>query len=196
MLPITQIPTPELRMPCQKLTKVKLLSYDIQKLIDEMIQTMYAAEGIGLAAPQVAIPTDRYKKLVSKIFPQTPSITEPKALEVVYAANLQICIIGKEAFTPYFNAQSHDKDLILVNPTLERRSRKHNSELEGCLSVLGKSGTVRRMKNIYVKALNRDGNPISFDASNFFAKVCQHEIDHLNGILYVDRAKKIHDTID
>lgn len=150
-------PNPILTTPSADLSVDLLHSDDIQQMIREMIPTMYAAQGIGLAAPQIG-------------------------------KNLRVCIIGKDA------DESLTDDLVLVNPTWERLSRKHSTDTEGCLSIPKVFGKVKRWKDIHVEALDRDGNPLSFDAHDFFARVIQHEVDHLDGVLFIDKAKGIHET--
>ncbi|MBU0596775.1 peptide deformylase [Patescibacteria group bacterium] len=98
--------------------------------------------------------------------------------------NIRICVVGKEAVG--------DKDLILINPTWEKTSRRKFVDVEGCLSVPHTYGKVKRWRNIHVEALDEKGNKLSFPASNFFARVIQHEIDHLDGILFIDKAKGLY----
>ena len=102
--------------------------------------------------------------------------------------NIRIIIIGKEA-TP-----DKKQDLVLVNPTWEKTSRKKVKDREGCLSVPKIFGQVKRYKHITVDALNKEGVEISFEASKFFARVIQHEVDHLDGILFIDKAKDIYEV--
>jgi peptide deformylase len=104
------------------------------------------------------------------------------------AKNVRICVVGKEADA----SLSHD--LVLVNPTWERTSRKKGWDTEGCLSVPNVYGKVQRFRDIHVKALDRDGNMISFDARKYFARVIQHEVDHLDGILFIDKAKDTYEV--
>jgi peptide deformylase len=164
VLPITKLPNNNLRKPSTTLEREILLSNEAQDLIDNMIPTMYADDGIGLAAPQVG-------------------------------KNIQICIIGHKAFEENIKIIKGDidtkKDLVLVNPTVKPTSRKKESDIEGCLSVPKTFGKVKRFKYIRIQALDRKGNEIEFEAKNFFARVIQHEVDHLNGILFIDKAKDI-----
>jgi peptide deformylase len=96
--------------------------------------------------------------------------------------NIRICVISKEA------DKKLKQDLILVNPAWERTGKKTNTDVEGCLSVPDTFGKVKRFSRISVKAWNRDGEEISFEAKKFLARVIQHECDHLDGILFVDKA--------
>ncbi|PIR74954.1 MAG: peptide deformylase [Candidatus Magasanikbacteria bacterium CG_4_9_14_0_2_um_filter_42_11] len=158
ILPLTEIPTPSLHEPSRTLTKKDVLSQEIQKLIENMIPTMYKEQGIGLAAPQVGV-------------------------------NVKLCIIGKDAIPENFVQKDPNKDLVLINPVYQRMSRKAVLETEGCLSVPGQQGKVKRYKQVHVEALDEQGDPISFNASGYLAHVAQHETDHLNGILYIDKAE-------
>jgi peptide deformylase len=84
-----------------------------------------------------------------------------------------------------------NKKLALINPEIINFSWRKEAAEEGCLSVPGKWGAVKRAKVIKVKALDEDGKVIKFKAKDLFARVIQHEVDHLNGILFIDRAKKV-----
>lgn len=101
--------------------------------------------------------------------------------------NIQACIIGKEALPKEFT-----KDLPLINPEFYKLSKKKEIDTEGCLSVPGTFGKVTRYKDIMVTALNERGEKIEFEAHGFFARVIQHEVDHLNGMLFVDKATDLY----
>lgn len=100
---------------------------------------------------------------------------------------IQLCTIVKQ-----FNTFSPEKDLCLINPTWTKITRHKAWDEEGCLSVPRMYGKIQRYTNIKVKALDEKGRPIEFVATNFFARIVQHEIDHLNGHLYIENAKDIH----
>ncbi|PLX26409.1 peptide deformylase [Candidatus Parcubacteria bacterium] len=102
--------------------------------------------------------------------------------------NVRICVIGKEA-----NLDS-EEDLVLINPVWQKTSRRKFVDIEGCLSVPKTFGKVKRYKSIHVEALNRKGERIEFEAKDFLARVIQHEVDHLDGILFIDKAKDIYTT--
>ncbi len=93
--------------------------------------------------------------------------------------NIRLCLIETE-----------NGPLALINPKITWKSLRQEIEEEGCLSCPGIWGLVKRSKIIYLKALNQEGNPISFRAKGFFARVIQHEIDHLDGILIIDKLVK------
>ena len=102
---------------------------------------------------------------------------------------IQLCIIAKN-FTP-----EKISDLVLINPTFTKASILRSWDEEGCLSVLNMYGSVRRFKKIKVSALNIKGKKIEFVATEFFARIIQHEIDHLNGVLFIEKAKKMHEYV-
>lgn len=157
-LPISKHPVDDiLRVQTTDIPLDVLKLPETQELIDNMIDTMYSAQGIGIAAPQVF--KDR-----------------------------RICIIGKDA------DESLTDDLALVNPSWERTSKRKAAEMEGCLSIPNTYGKVTRWKNIVVTALDRHGNEIKFEAHGFFARVIQHEVDHLDGVLFIDKATGIHEA--
>jgi len=141
LMPIVHVPDPVLR---QKTKKIKKIDASLQKLIDDMIDTMHDAPGVGLAANQVGI-------------------------------SLRVCVIhvpGEEVVT-------------LINPEIVKRSGQRECD-EGCLSLPGYKGVVPRSEKVVVKGLNRDGRPVRYHASDLFAEAIEHEVDHLNGILYFD----------
>jgi len=94
--------------------------------------------------------------------------------------NLRICVINTE-----------DGNLVLINPKITRKSLKKEIAEEGCLSIPGVFGTVKRSKKIKVQALSPNGAKINFTAQGLFARVIQHELDHLNGILFIDKVLEI-----
>lgn len=103
--------------------------------------------------------------------------------------NIRLFVVGKDAIPPKHELAG--QDLIIVNPQVVITSKKMLTETEGCLSVPGSYGQVKRYKNVSVSGLDRHVKPIKFDASAFFARVIQHEFDHLNGTLYIDRATSL-----
>lgn len=121
----------------------------IQRLIDDMIETMYAAPGIGLAAPQVGVS----KRLIV------------------------IDVSTREEKHPL---------IVLINPEIVEADGFIDSE-EGCLSIPGYISTIKRAERVVVKGLGRNGNPVQIEGTGLLARALQHEIDHLDGILFVDR---------
>jgi len=137
----------------KKTPDVASFDKELQTLIDNMIETMYAAPGVGLAAPQVGV---------------------SKRLAV-------IDLSMKDFKFPL---------LVIVNPVILRREGAVEFE-EGCLSIPEYTATVQRSEKIVVSALDREGKPIEIEGEGLLAIALQHEIDHLNGILLIDRISPI-----
>jgi peptide deformylase len=151
ILPIRIAGDPVLR---EKAKKVKKIDASIQKLIDDMIDTMHAAPGVGLAAPQVGV-------------------------------SLRVVVIE----TP------DDGLMALVNPEVVKTSGERRV-MEGCLSVPGYQAEITRSRQVTVKALNREGKEIRIKAvDTLLAQALEHEIDHVNGILYIDYLKDADELI-
>lgn len=106
--------------------------------------------------------------------------------------NVRICVIGKEAIPSYHKLGGND--LVLVNPVWERAGRRTAWDTEGCLSVPLTFGKVKRYTKIKVTAMNEHGEQVEFEAKDFFARVIQHEVDHLDGILFIDKATGIYEV--
>ncbi len=132
-----------------KAAPVARMDDNVRKLIDDMFETMYAATGVGLAAPQVGVGRRVIVVDVSPVEKETPP-------------------------------------MALVNPEIVSR-RGMVEATEGCLSVPGVEGVVARPESITVKGLNELGDPVKFDAEGLLARALQHEIDHLDGVLFIDR---------
>lgn len=99
---------------------------------------------------------------------------------------IQLLVIVKD-----YNTYSRE-DLCLINPIWTKISRHSNVDEEGCLSVPALYGKVKRYSHIEVKAYDKNGKPITFEAKNFFARIIQHECDHLDGHLFIEKAKDVH----
>lgn len=149
--PIITLENPILR---QKARKVQRFGPELGRLIDDMIETMRAAPGVGLAAPQVAV-------LERVIVVEVPKDEEnPDAGTLLYE---------------------------MVNPEIVKASPELIEGEEGCLSIPGYVGEVPRHSMIVVRGQDRFGRPVRVRARGFLARVFQHEIDHLDGILFIDR---------
>jgi peptide deformylase len=132
---------------------VESITPELDKVIDDMIETMYAAPGIGLAAPQIGVPL--------KLFVIDLSLgKDPAALHV------------------------------MINPEFVERDGMQLEE-EGCLSIPGFTSTVPRPKRVVVKGLNRDLEEYTLEGTGLLARALQHEVDHLNSCLFVDRLRGI-----
>ena len=141
---IRVLPDPVLRQKAKKVTKI---DKSVQQLIDDMIEAMRAAPGVGLAAPQVGVP-------------------------------LRIAVIempGSEV-------------MVLINPEIVKRQGER-SVPEACLSVPGYQGEVKRSAWVKVKAQDRQGRNIRLKGEGLLAQALEHEIDHINGVLYVDHVE-------
>lgn len=142
----------------QKARKVTSFDVELQTLIDDMVDTMRAAPGVGLAAPQVDVPL----RVIVVEFSEDPEDEE----------------------TP-------PKLYTLVNPEIARASAEEELGTEGCLSIPGIVGDVERPLTVTVKGLNRRGQSVKIKAGGWLARIFQHEVDHLNGVLFVDKAERV-----
>jgi len=124
---------------------------DLGRLVDDLLETMYDADGIGLAAPQIGVP--------ARVF--------------VY-----------DVRDPELEAG------VLVNPVIVDRAGSVREE-EGCLSLPGLAEIVERAEHISVRGVDRRGNPVAFDAEGLLSRCIQHENDHLDGVLFLDRVSPI-----
>jgi peptide deformylase len=149
ILTVLQDPTPILREKSQPIQKI---TADIKKLAEDMLETMYAANGVGLAAPQVGHP-------------------------------VQLIVIDPSA--------ERNLPQVLINPRLESHSKSTIERIEGCLSCRGFEGKVTRYEKVTVQAKNLSGKSVKLKAEGLLARVLQHEIDHLKGILIKDIAVPI-----
>ena len=152
--PIVYIPDPVLRRKARKVTTV---DKDLQVLIDDMIDTLRDAPGVGLAAPQVGVS----QRLIVIEYGDDEDEDAPKKLFVV------------------------------INPEITLASEEMVDGVEACLSIQRLMGNVNRHEKVVVKGLNRHGKPVKYKLSGWLARIFQHEIDHLDGILYTDRASKV-----
>ncbi|HWE49713.1 MAG TPA: peptide deformylase [Bryobacteraceae bacterium] len=153
-----------LRRPARALTKEEILSPDVQKLIHSMFETMHAAPGVGLAAPQIGLPLQL-------------AVIEDRAsyMEKLPAAHL---IERRRAPVP-----PH----AIINPQLIVTGPEEAEFFEGCLSLPGYTAVVRRALRVRVECLNERAEPVTIEAEGWYARILQHEIDHLRGTLYIDR---------
>ena len=154
-------PDPVLRRKARPVTK---FDKDLQTLIDDMVETMRDAPGVGLAAPQVGI-SDRVIVVEYAEEEETEEGQEPKEVE--------------------------PRLYVMVNPEIVKSSPDTINGVEGCLSIPGLLGEVERNHEVRIKALNRRGQPMKLKAEGWLARIFQHEIDHLDGVLYTDRAVEI-----
>lgn len=132
-----------------------------------------------------AIDTPEMKKFVKDMI-ETMYVKDGVGLAAVQVGvSKQLCVIAKN-FTP-----DKKKDLCLINPTWVKMNNKQAWDEEGCLSVPEIYGEVKRYVAIKVKALDEKGKPLEFVAEDFFARIVQHECDHLNGTLFIEKARNL-----
>ncbi len=139
---------PVLRQPAREVIKI---NSGVLRLLDDMIETMREAEGVGLAANQVGV-----------------------------SKRILIASTGEESV------------IELINPTCAE-DEGEEAGVEGCLSIPGQYGEVSRAQKIRVKGLNREGREICLEAEGLLARILQHEMDHLDGILFTDKALRMVD---
>ena len=157
LLNIARLGNPVLRRPAVELTPEELASPETQRLIDDMIDTMRDSEGVGLAAPQV----HAGKRIILVEVRAGPAARYPGEGTVPLTA--------------------------VVNPRIVEHSPDTEEGWEGCLSIPDLRGQVPRWRSLRLRGLDRHGNPIEIEAAGFFARVIQHEVDHLDGIVFLDR---------
>ncbi len=136
----------------QKAEPLQAVDEDIRRLIKDMFDTMYQADGVGLAAPQVGVS-------------QRVIVIDPHEQDV--------------------------KPFGLVNPVIVQSADDVERGEEGCLSIPGLKDIVERPAAVVVEALDGDGQPVRIEAEGLLARVLQHEVDHLDGILFVDRVSPL-----
>jgi peptide deformylase len=155
---IVTLPEPVLRRKAHSVTK---FDKNFQSLIDDMVETMREAPGVGLAAPQIGLSE---RLIVVEYYEREEDEEVENAPKKVWA---------------------------IANPEIIKASEETLVGVEGCLSIPNLVGEVERHATIQVKGLNRHGKPLKIKAEGWLARIFQHEIDHLNGVLFTDRATKV-----
>ena len=165
---IVTLPEPILRRKAKPITK---FDKNLQTLIDDMIETMRDAPGVGLAAPQVNI--------------------GQQLIVVEYA---------EDEDEEYYDEENIESEVppvkpkilyVMINPEIVKASEEKVIGVEGCLSIPNIQGEVERHEAIQVKGLNRYGKPLKLKVDGRMARIFQHEIDHLNGVLFTDLATRV-----
>jgi peptide deformylase len=151
---IVTTPDPVLRRKAHKITS---FDKDLQTLIQDMIETMREAPGVGLAAPQVGVS----QRLIVVEYGDDEDESVPKKL------------------------------YVLANPEIVQASEEKEEGIEACLSIPRLMGEVERHTQILIKGNNRQGKPVKIKVNGWMARIFQHEIDHLEGVLFTDRASKV-----
>ena len=154
---IVRLGHPALRIPAREMEPDELRRDELQILIDDMVETMLDAGGVGLAAPQLGISSQLFVYLV------VDGKTDPVEAE----------------------------RRVLVNPMIEPMSGELVEDWEGCLSIPDLRGLVPRHPAVRVHALDRHGRPVHFVAEGYEGRIVQHEFDHLNGVVFLDRMRDL-----
>jgi peptide deformylase len=155
---IVTLPDTVLRRKAHAVTR---FDKNLHNLIDDMVETMREAPGVGLAAPQIGL-SERI--IVIEYFEHEEDEEKEDAPKKVWA---------------------------VLNPEIIKSSEEKVMGVEGCLSIPGLVGEVERHAAVQVKGLNRHGKPMKIKAEGWLARIFQHEIDHLNGVLFTDRATRV-----
>ncbi len=155
---IITVPHPTLKRKARKVTD---FGPELQSLIDDMVETMRAAPGVGLAAPQVNV---LQRVVVIQFGDEEDETVEPKLY-------------------------------MVVNPEIARPSREKLIGTEGCLSVPNLVGDVERHESLVIRGQNRRGQPVKIKAKGWLARIFQHEIDHLEGVVFTDLATQIWEPV-
>ena len=165
---IKEILTSEHPVLRQKAKKIKHVDASTQKLIDDMFDSMHDAHGLGLAANQIGV---ALRVLVIEM----PADDTDDTVEALPRAKRHVEYSGEK--------------IALINPEIVKSAGEQFGE-EGCLSIPGYVGMVRRAMNVTVKGLNRKGKETKIKGEGLLARALQHEIDHLDGVLFTDRLEK------
>lgn len=155
ILKVARLGHPVIRQVAQAVPVEAIGSAEIQRLIDDLIETMREHDGVGIAAPQVHVS----KQIVVIEVDRNPRYPEAPPIPLT----------------------------VLINPEIVSHSMESVADWEGCLSVSDLRGQVRRWQVVEVKAYDRQGKQARFKATEFFARVIQHECDHLQGKVFLDR---------
>jgi peptide deformylase len=155
---IVTLPDPVLKRKAHTVTK---FDKDLKTLLDDMVETMREAPGVGLAAPQIGL-SERI--IVVEYYEREEDEEIEDAPKKVWA---------------------------VINPEIVQASEEMLMGAEGCLSIPGLVGEVERHAEVQVKGLNRHGKPIKIKAKGWLARIFQHEIDHLNGVLFTELATRV-----
>ena len=159
VLKVAHLGHPILRQVAEPVPPEGIGAPDVQRLIDDMFETMAEHDGAGLAAPQVHV-------------------------------SRRIVIYGVEENPRYPDADAVPTT-VLINPKITPVGSEQDEDWEGCLSVPDMRGKVPRFTRVRVEAWGRDGKPLRFAADGFHARVVQHECDHLDGTVYLDRMRSM-----
>lgn len=168
-IPITQFGDPVLRVVADEISPDDIVSSEIQELIEDMVVSLKAAGGIGLAAPQISV---------------------AKRLFIINIPELNRVGYGPVPAVPL---------MVVINPRIVEASEEMRRAPEACLSIRTRDGrgvyegVVERPERVVVEGLDREGNSITVEADSLLSRAMQHEIDHLDGILFTDHIRDLKD---
>ena len=162
ILKVSRMGHPVLRKKVRPVPPAEITAAPMQRLIDDMTQTMLEYNGVGLAAPQVH---EELRLFVAQVIRDQDDEEDDETRK--------------------------PEILALINPEIKPVSRHVEEDWEGCLSIPDLRGLVPRYRDISVKGYDRTGRQIELQASGFMARVIQHEADHLDGVLFLDRMKSL-----
>ncbi|HEU4405602.1 MAG TPA: peptide deformylase [Polyangiaceae bacterium] len=162
--PIVQAGDPVLRRPASPVDPGQIGGAAFRELVDRMVEAMRAAPGVGLAAPQIGVP---WRVLVVEDTEERMAALSPEARALRGRRPVPLRVV--------------------VNPELEVVGPRRATFFEGCLSVRGYAALVERAHEVVVRGLDGEGRPLVWQAEGWPARILQHEVDHLDGTLYVDR---------
>jgi peptide deformylase len=164
ILKIRQVGDPVLRQKARPLSKDEILNRSTQELIESMRETMHDAPGVGLAAPQVGVPVQL--------------VVIEDQLELIQKLPAEQVAERERRPVPFH---------VLTNPKLTLLGSETAEFFEGCLSLAGFTAVIPRAKQVRVECLNERAEAVIIEAGGWYARILQHEIDHLHGALYIDR---------
>ena len=168
---IVKLGNPILRETTRTLALSEIGSPSIVKTVETMSRALRNTEdGIGIAAPQIGV-----------------------SLKIFLASEEALKMETKETKTEVEQKEMKRrwKYYVFINPKILKYSKKHAVLTEGCLSVPGLYGTVKRSEKVKIEAYDQHGKKFQMGASGLFSRLLQHEVDHLNGILFIDKAEKV-----
>ncbi len=164
--PIVRLGHPALRTPAEPVDRARLSDPQFQILIDDMFETMLESGGVGLAAPQLGIGLQLF----------VYAVVDPDDEDG----------LGHDA------GDEQPELRVLINPAIDPRPGELIYDWEGCLSIPDLRGLVPRHPEVRVHAKDRDGHPVDYLATGYEARIVQHEYDHLNGVVFLDRMRDLH----